>query len=497
MGVILRQGFKHSIVTVVATVIGTVNSLFIYTTFLTKEELGFFQYFLSTATLVTPFILLGLDAVTAKYFPIFREKAEKNNGFFFFVLVIPIISFLVFLLCFTLFRSTIEQFFNSHPNRDLLIEYLYLLPCLIFTMIFSSVLTRYITNYKLIVVPEIINNVWLKIAVPSLVLLYFFGHITYAGFLLYLTVAYGLRIVFFIAYLLHLGKLDLRPNFTFFDKPILKEIRSFAGYSMLGGIGTLMATRIDIQMVGSLIDMPSVAVYGIALFIATVIGIPYMSVSGISSPIIAELMNKNNLVEIKKLYQKTSLNLLIIGVLLLVGIWSSIDLLYEIMPKGDAFKEGKYIVLILGLAKIIDMATGLNSHIIIYSKYYQFNFYVILILAILNISLNLLFIPLGIKGVALATFSSMLIYNLIKYIFVLNKFDMQPLTSNMIWVILIGLLAYVMTLILPTTNNPFLDIIINSVMITLVYGVSILYFNLSEDITDLKSKLLAFVKTKF
>ena len=67
---------------------------------------------------------------------------------------------------------------------------------------------------------------------------------------------------------------------------------------------------------------------------------------------------------------------------------------------------------------------------------------------------------------------------------------MQPLTLNMIWVVLIGLISYVMTLFLPTTNIPFLDIIINSVMIALVYVLSILYFDLSEDFAKLKDKLI-------
>ena len=490
MGVILRQGFKHSTVTMAATLVGMVN-MFIYTAVLTKDELGFFQYLLSIAILVSPFLLFGADSVTTKFFPVLREKALKNNGFLFFLLLIPSLSFSLFMVGCIVFKDQIFQNYQDHPNAKLLFDYLYLLPWLISTMLITNILTRYIANFKLIVVPEIINNLWLKVTIPLLAIIYYLGYISFGGFLIYLTVSYGLRAIFLILYLYKIGALDLKPNFKFFEKPLLKNIANFAGFSMLGGLGSMLATRIDTYMVGTLIDMSNVAVYGIATFVATVIGIPLKSVFSITSPIIADLMGHHQLVKIKELYKKTSLNLLVIGLLLLIGIWGSIDLLFEIMPNGEQYAEGKYVVLILGAAKIIDMVTSINTHIIVYSEYYRFNFYVTLILAVLNIVFNILFIPLyGIIGVALATFSSMFIYNLIKHIYVLLKFDMQPLTWNMLWVLLIGFVAYGTTLLLPTIDNPYIDIILNSAVITLIYVPCILYFDLSEDLAQVKYKLI-------
>lgn len=491
MGVIFRQGLKHSVVALVATILGMVNTLFIYTYVLTVEELGLYRYLLSIASLAVPFLLVGLDSVSVRFFPIITAKSKKDNGFLFFLLFFILLAFLLFFIGCMVFKEEIFASYANHPNAEVIHRYLFLVPILVFSILIANILTRYVANFKLIVVPEIINNLWLKVAIPLTAIIYFLGYISFFDFLVYATVIYGFSAIFLFAYLYYLGVLDLRPNFKLYDKKLVKDIYNFAGYSLLGGMGHMIATRIDTYMVGTLIDMGNVGVYTIALFIATVIGIPLKAVFSISSPIIADLMSKNKLVEVAELYKKTSLNLFVLGLLLLIGIWCSIDLLFEIMPNGETYKAGKYIVLILGLAQIINMVTGINAHIIVYSDLYRFSFYITLLLAFLNVIFNLLFIPIyGIVGVALATLSSMFLYNLIKHFFVLSKFKMQPLTWSMLGVVGIGLIAYGTTLILPKIGNPFLAIIVNSTVITLIYVPCILYFNLSEDLANLKNNFL-------
>ncbi len=491
MGVILRQGFKHSIVTTIATIIGMLNVLFIYTYVLTKEELGLYRYLVSIAQLIAPFLLLGFGQVSVRFFSTFEQKKEKNNGFLFFLLIVPLIAFILFVIACLFFKDKILASYVDHPDAQVLYKYLPLVPFLILALMISGLLTKYTANFKRIVVPEIFSNLWLKIAIPILAIAYFFEYIIFYDFIIYTVIAHLLSSTALALYLGWLGKLNLRPNFNLFKPKLLKEIRYYAAYALMGGMGTLIATRIDTYMVGTLIDMEETGVYSIALFIATVIGIPSKSIFRITTPIIAQLWHDNNLPNINKLYRKTALNLLVVGLLLLIGIWASIDLLFEVIPNGDGYKAGKYVVLLLGLAKIIGMVTGLSSSVIMYSYLYRFNFYMSLILAVLNIVFNLIFIPLyGIVGVALATLSSIFIFNLLKYLFVLVKFKMQPFSWQMMGVLALALIAYLSTFLIPKSGIAFLDIIINSICITLIYVPGILYFNFSEDLTLLKQTIL-------
>lgn len=491
MGVILRQGLKHSFITLIATVIGMFNVLFIYTEVLSKTELGFFKYLLSLAQLIFPFVLLGFSSVSIRYFSIIDNKAKGKGGLLFLALFVPFVAFCMLLISSIFFKDNIYNFYATHEDKVLLEEYLWYVPLLIFSMTFSVILTGYISNFRRIVIPEILNNLWIKITIPIFAVAYYLKYIDYNNFIHFLVIAYLLSTLGLFFYVFSFKEANFRPNFKLYRTPIIKDISKYAAYSLLGGLGTVLATRIDSYMVGTLLNMESLGIYSIALFIATVIGIPAKSIFNISSPIVAEYWESNNLKELKELYHKTSLNLLIIGVFLLTGIWSSIDLLFEIIPNGEEYLLGKYVVLILGLSKVIDMATGINTHIISYSSLYRFNFYLSLVLALLNIIFNLLLIPkYGIIGVAIATFLSMMIFNLFKCLFVLFKFKMQPFSYEMIIIILLGIITYFVTIYIPKTNCAFINILINSCCVCLIYIPGILYFNLSEDLTVFKEQFL-------
>ncbi|MDZ7690389.1 MAG: polysaccharide biosynthesis C-terminal domain-containing protein [Balneolaceae bacterium] len=89
--------------------------------------------------------------------------------------------------------------------------------------------------------------------------------------------------------------------------------------------------------------------------------------------------------------------------------------------------HSQWVIIIIGVAKLIDMATGVNGQIILHSKHYRFDLYTMIFLVILTVATNYLLIPIyGILGAAIATALSILVYNLIKCIFVWITFSMQP-----------------------------------------------------------------------
>jgi membrane protein YdbS with pleckstrin-like domain len=64
--------------------------------------------------------------------------------------------------------------------------------------------------------------------------------------------------------------------------------------------------------------------------------------------------------------------------------------LTEFMPKaGKSLLEAQPLIWVIGFALLFELATGFNGHIISMSKYYRFNIYVMLFLAVLTTVLNL------------------------------------------------------------------------------------------------------------
>src|SRR6187551_3336224 len=95
MGVIRRQGITNTITTYIGIVIGFVYLIIISPHFLTKEELGLTRILFSFSLLAAVFVPIGIGNATTKYFPIFKDRDSKHHGFFGFMLLFPILGFLL------------------------------------------------------------------------------------------------------------------------------------------------------------------------------------------------------------------------------------------------------------------------------------------------------------------------------------------------------------------------------------------------------------------
>ena len=96
------------------------------------------------------------------------------------------------------------------------------------------------------------------------------------------------------------------------------------------------------------------------------------------------------------------------------------------------------MVFILGIAKIIDAGTGVNSVIIITSTLWKFEFCSGIILLSLRIPLAYIFIQkYGIIGPAYAELISQIVYNFIRYEFLRRRFNMQPFNKETLLTVII------------------------------------------------------------
>lgn len=223
-------------------------------------------------------------------------------------------------------------------------------------------------------------------------------------------------------------------------------------------------------MLASMVGLDATGIYSIAFFIAVVIEIPKRSIIQIVIPLISKAFNHNDTATISDIYTKTSINQLIMGLFIFIGIWANIDNIYLLIPNRQVFEAGKLVVLIIGISRLIDMGAGVNGEIIVYSKYYRFNIIAVASLAMLTIATNYLLIPLyGLNGAAMASAISIFLFNLVKYVYIYSKLHIQPFTFKTILVIVIGFLVWYLSKWMPVQANFLLDILLRSAFITLVY----------------------------
>lgn len=411
----------------------------------------------------------GLSSALVKFFP----KLKDQKGFLSFIILGGVFGFVLFAAFTFLFKTEITAYFAKESG--LFIEYFGITLLISFILIQFQLLEAYCRSLLKIVIPTLIRDIQLRLSITVLVALYALDIITFNGLIQWLSAAYLLMVITVIFYLRQLKAFQLSFNFKFINTALLKQIMTYAIYMMIGAGGTQIVLQIDSIMVSGALGLDATGIYTIAFFIGVVIEMPKRSIAQISAPLISQAFEKNDMPAVEKLYKQTSINQMIIGSLLLIGIWANLESLYSFIPNGEIYIQGINVVVFIGLGKLSDMIFGTNGEIIVMSKHYKFNVVAVGILAILTIALNLLLIPkYGIEGAAIASFLAMLTFNLSKFLFVWVKFKIQPFSLGSIKLVaIIGLVLWVNQWI-PTLEQTLLDILIRSSVITvLLVGLTI------------------------
>lgn len=498
MGLIIRQGFKSGIVTYLAVLVGLLNNTFIYPAFLEIREFGEIQFVLQTAVMLVPFLILGFSSVSAKYYPDYSSSKKSRSSFFTFLLTAPIIGSVVLISLVFLFRDQIATFYST---RDAVDEETIIVTCLIaILMVFNTTLSSYAANLKRIAIPTVFNNL-IKFTLPVLCVIYFYSDFSMAFLFTGVLIHYGVLLVAFVVYLYKLDGLRIDTSLIkTLPRSRLKQMTNFAVFGILAGIGTTLATKIDTFMIVSFSEggVYDNGLYSFALFASNTVAMPIVIISGLATPLIAGYWKSGSIAEIDKIYKQSSLNMLVIGGAIFIAIVTGIDYLFEVMPKGDEFKLAKFAVIALSFTRLLDLAAGLNSQILSMSERYKMFFYFLVFLSVTNIILNFTLIPqFGIKGAASATLVSIGLFNLLKFIYLKRRYQLQPFNRKTGVVLFILVVSVAIGQVLPPIWNPWLSAIIwTTLNVSLFIGV-IYALRISEEINNFIQHQITRLKSIF
>ncbi len=155
------------------------------------------------------------------------------------------------------------------------------------------------------------------------------------------------------------------------------------------------------------------------------------------------------------------------------------------MPNGEVYAAGKFVVLFVGLGKLIDVTTGINNLILIYSKYHRYMILFAMTLGIITVTGNYILIPiLGITGAAIASLFSYFFINTAVILFIYNKLGIQPFTAKTLKIFLLISMAFLINFLLPTLDSWFLDSLYRSVIVAGLFILVTYYYKLSEDLNS-------------
>lgn len=468
MGLVIRQSIVTTVIAYCGVAIGYVNLLYLYPKFLEPGQIGLLRTIQDAAILFTPFAQFGLTQGIVRYYPRLVATQAQAGSFIRLILLFALAGFGIFLFIFKIFETSILAYFEA--NAPEIIGYTTLVLWLTFILLILVILEAYSRSLLKTIVPNLLREVVVRLLLAVLVLLYFSGHLTFPQFIIGTTIAYLVSLLILILYLWTQGDLRLSSTFNQLDKNELPGLVRFSLLSFTGMAGMIIIGKIDSIMVSGMLGLAANAIYTTSFYMATVIEIPKRALMQISMPLISRAFEKNDMNDIKNIYQKTSINQFIVGSLILVGIWANLHNLFALMPRGEIYEAGTHVVIIVGLGKLIDMLFGPSSEILVLSKYYGFNIVFILLLSAAIITGNNLLIPrYGIDGAAMGSAGALILFNFLKYFFIYAKLGMQPFTKDTLKVIGIGAIALGVNFLVPRLEGVMLDISLRSMAIIIIY----------------------------
>lgn len=492
MGVFQRQGLKYSVVNWFGICVGALSTVFVFPYAL--EEYGIIRFVLDTSLLVFPLVSLGMSYVILRFFPYFKDQDTQNHGFLGLMLLWTIVGCLFFCALAYCFKEPLLARYGS--KNPLFERYLWLTLPTVFLTAVNTLFLRYAINYNRVVVPSLLVDVMPKVILPLLVIGYLkhwlsLDMVMY-GLLFYLV---GLA-VSFVLYIIHLKAWNIRPDFGFITPQLRKEMSSYALYGLISGFLLMLISKLDGWLVASLLDLKKGGVYSISSFIANVIEVPSRALVSIGAPLVSRYWMENNMVEMKTLYQKVAINLLIIGLALFGAFWVSVDAFFEIIANGSEMQQGKFVILFLGTARLVDMATGLNNHLLINSSKFRYSYLQIIVPALISIGLGYwMTMHFGMLGAAVANLMAVAAYNFLSIGINWYFFKLQPFSHQTLKVIGLAVLAYTFVAWLPFPNwHPMVRITLRSGLFLGLFLFPVLYYRLSDDLNTMLAKFLPKLK---
>ena len=487
MGIIKRQTILTSIYSYAGVAVGFFTQGLFFPNLFSKALVGLLSLLISVSLVLAQASNLGLNSAGGRYFPYFRNAERQHNGYLLIASLTTLVGFSLCVLVLWLARPWVIELYQA--QSALFVDYYYLLiPLTLFSVYFTV-----FDNYARLLYNPVTGTMLQQFVQRLFILLagvvYWLGWVSFKQFLGLWLLTFLLPTVLMIVSVARDEALFFSRRFVSVDADLRRNLMRYAALTLTSALSTQIIWTIDKAMISNAKGLADTGVYSIASNFAAVIAVPATALYKVSGTLIAESWKANDLKNISEIYRKSCLNQLIAGCLVFVGVAANLPNVFRFLPAG--YEAGYYVILWLGLGKLIDMATGVNGIILYTSKYYAYDSLFFVALIFVTIAANNYLLPrFGINGAAIGAALAALLYNLARTLFVGFKFRMQPFTwrNAAVLVLAAGVWWVVVQLPYPASLAPtwrvLLDLAWRSVLITVLFGGFVLALGLSPEINQ-------------
>ncbi|HEY4148104.1 MAG TPA: polysaccharide biosynthesis C-terminal domain-containing protein [Chitinophagaceae bacterium] len=484
MGQIRKQTIQSSFLTYIGFIIGAINTYFFARLF-TTEQYGLTQVIISISQIIAPLAVFGMASYMYRFFPYYSANLTNEKNDLLTVAVIGCLAgnLIVFSGC-IIFEPFVVRKFSE--KSYLVVKYYYW--SLVFSFFFAwfMILESYLGTLRKTVFPSFMKETVSRALVLILIGLYATRVIAFNTFVILFCGIYFVIVLILIGYLIISGQLHMPFKFSHVTRRFKKGIASYTGFMYGSIVIHSIASQISTIVLAGAKSLGDTGVFALNQYTAAILQVPYRSLQVISGVLIAVHWKNKNLVEIERIYKRSSINLLLICLFLFFNIWLNYDDGLRFLHLYDKFSGGKTVFLILSIYNILELGTGVNASLLVTSPAWRFEFYSGVVLLILSIPLNVFMGRWGgMMGVAYATLITFTIYNVVRLIFIHRRFNMWPFSRETLYALAMGTLLYFGISFLLGSTHGLTGIILRSLSFSGGFIAGIYYLHLTPDLPEL------------
>jgi len=486
MSQIRRQSIISSLMVYFGFALGFLNTyLFTKEGSFSKEEYGLTGIFIAVGTLMFSLANLGMPAYIGKFYPYYNDNLDKKrNDILSWALLISLVGFCFVTLSGVYFRDLVIRKFGNSPE---LIKYYYWIFPFALGITLFGILESYAWQLKKAIITSFLREVLFRLFTTILIVFTFIGLLSSFDIFIkiysFTYLAIALIILFF---LISKGYVHLTFKVSRVTKKFLKKIITLASFVYGGSLVFTLSTVFDSILIASVLKdgLGLVGIYSLAQNIASLIQAPQRGIIASSIGALSQAWKDKDLTRIQRIYKQSSINQLLFAVGMFCLIWLNFTDAVITFKMQRVYLQAHWIFFFIGLYRIIDMGTGVNSQIIATSTRWRFEFFTGIILLLITLPLNYILTKYyyGVIGPAIANLFSFTIYNAIRYWFLKTKYNLEPFSKATIFTILLGAGCFTFCYFLFNSHTGLLWLFIRSIVFIVLYGIGVLSLKLSSDV---------------
>ncbi len=482
MGIVFRQSIKTTIVNFAGAVLGAIV-MFGYSYVLSAREMGFTRSMLAQCSILQYMVLFGTSSAVLTFLHRYNTR-EKQGLLLTMAAIVPIVVTALLFIPYCLFKEQIIDLYKLNDRAYVHVYYIWPV-VLLLLWAYMTQLEGYLLSQNKSAISSFMREVVLKMLNVVLIILVWCRLISFPIFLVATVLVYAIPALILLFIAMRTEDFRLSLNWRAFSGDEYKALIKFCWYHVLMGISILALGQVDLFMLGIMgkNGLSTLGAYTNAVFITAVMTVPYRAMTMSAYPSLNKAYSAGDKGEVKELFHRSAINILIVGMLMAVIIGCNLHNAVAILPAGKGFEAIPPLVLIMMFGRLVDMASGLNSELINMSEYYRFNFGISTFLLVLLIGLNYILIPhFDIYGAAWGGTLALIMFNICKMYFLWKKMNLIPFGKGSLLVLLAGGITALAGYFLPHLPNPILDTMIRTVLVSIVYILLMVWLKPSTDL---------------